>query len=332
MAGVFHSSCRWRVYAWNGFLRWTLALGRCCLHLTHMWCRFEPLDPESAKNQGMNYAMLLLQFWIKYSFHDLSYSHLYLVEHIFLWAKVEMGQDSCGANVRHWQTWLRQAHRQSGHWLAFTQAWKTGRECCKTTWKEKKREQIKNKMTYCMCMKKDETNKNAGFCDCQQSLCMGCNSKSLKQDKELNKEAATNNNKGHISSQNLPYKKSACFVTHHLSKTKKERIQMLCTRLCQSRSVHVRAWQSSEQRPVGLMKDPVSLRGGWLQFWHLSSGAPFPEWPNILNWTTASGLENEGGHRCRPSPWFIALGRWVPGQRQTHIQMQGINSQMHLQL
>lgn len=121
-------------------------------------------------------------------------------------------------------------------------------------------------------------------------------------------------------------------VTHHLSKTKKERIQMLWTRLCQSRSVHVRAQQSSEQRPVGLMKDPVSLRGGWLQFWHLSTGAPFPEWPNILNWTTASGLENEGGHRCRPSPWFIALGCWVPGQRHTHIQMQGINSQMHLQL
>lgn len=43
-------------------------------------------------------------------------------------------------------------------------------------------------MTYCMCMKKDKTNKNAGFCDCQQSLCMGCNSKSLKQDKELNKK------------------------------------------------------------------------------------------------------------------------------------------------
>lgn len=104
------------------------------------------------------------------------------------------------------------------------------------------------------------------------------------------------------------------------------------TKLCQSRSVHVRARQSSEQRPVGLMKDPVSLRGGWLQFWHLSAGAPFPEWPNILNWTTASGLENEGGHRCRPSPCFIALGRWVPGQRHTHIQMQGINSQMHLQL
>jgi len=39
----------------------------------------------------------------------------------------------------------------------------------------------------------------------QQSLCMGYNSKSLKQDKELNKEAATYNNKGHISSKNLSY-------------------------------------------------------------------------------------------------------------------------------
>lgn len=117
-------------------------------------------------------------------------------------------------------------------------------------------------------------------------------------------------------------------VTHHLSKPKQERIQMLWTRLCQSRSVHVQTQQSSNQRPVGLKKDSVSLRGGWLQFWHLSEGAPFPEWPNILNWTIASDLENEGGHRCRPSPWFIAIGCWVSGQWCTHVQMQGKNLQM----
>lgn len=36
---------------------------------------------------------------------------LYLVEHIFLRAQVEVWQDSCGPNVSHRQTGLGQAHR-----------------------------------------------------------------------------------------------------------------------------------------------------------------------------------------------------------------------------
>lgn len=31
----------------------------------------------------------------------------------------------------------------------------------------------------------------------------------------------------------------------------------------------------------------------------VSLAALFPEWPNILYWTIASGLENEGSYRCR---------------------------------
>lgn len=36
---------------------------------------------------------------------------LYLVEHIFLRAQVQVWQDSCGPNVSHRQTGLGQAHR-----------------------------------------------------------------------------------------------------------------------------------------------------------------------------------------------------------------------------
>lgn len=36
---------------------------------------------------------------------------LYLVEHVFLRAQVEVWQDSCGPNISHRQTGLGQAHR-----------------------------------------------------------------------------------------------------------------------------------------------------------------------------------------------------------------------------
>lgn len=39
-----------------------------------------------------------------------------------------MGQDACGADVGHGQTWLGDAHRQDGSWLPLAEPWEAGRE------------------------------------------------------------------------------------------------------------------------------------------------------------------------------------------------------------
>lgn len=72
--------------------------------------------------------------------------------------------------------------------------------------------------------------------------------------------------------------------------------------LSQYRSLSACTNKAGKWAKASRPKKPVSLKGGWLQFWYLCTRAPFPEWSNILNWTITSGLENEGGHRCRPSP------------------------------
>lgn len=63
--------------------------------------------------------------------------HLYLVEHILLRAQVEVWQDSCGPNISHRQAGLGQAHRQSCGRFPLTQARETGRECSKTSCRER---------------------------------------------------------------------------------------------------------------------------------------------------------------------------------------------------
>lgn len=62
---------------------------------------------------------------------------LYLVEHIFLRAQVEVWQDSCGPDISHRQAGLGQAHRQGCGRFPFTQAGETGRERSKTSCRER---------------------------------------------------------------------------------------------------------------------------------------------------------------------------------------------------